>query len=98
MEVPHCATLWSGSVFDTTLLTVASLHFAGRICVEGVRARVRQGRGGGGVCCILSRDQPVCPPLLSPDLFVVVAAAALFTHRRSLEPLHYRAETAPEPP
>lgn len=50
-----------------------------------MRARVRWGRGGGEECCILSRDQPVCP-LLSPDLFVVVAAAALVTHRVSAPP------------
>lgn len=43
---------------------------------ECVRACVRQGRGAGGECYILSRDRPACP-LLSPGLFVVVAAAAV---------------------
>lgn len=55
-----------------------------KVCVrERACVRVRRGRGGGGECCVPSRDQPVCPLLVR--VFVVVAAAALlFTHRGSL--------------
>ena len=49
--------------------------------------------GRGGECCVLSRDQPVCP--LPVRVFVVVAAAALlFTHRGSLTRL-FTHRTAP---